>query len=217
MAKFIPALRYDWLTPYFDVIIRRTMPESRFRRALVRQADIQPQQQVLDFGAGTASLSLLAKQLAPESAITGVDIDERISAIARRKVDRAGAAIRIDTYDGTTLPYADDSFDKVISSLVFHHLTRAHKKRALAEIRRVLKPGGELHVADWGKARSVAGRILYLIVQVFDGFETTTDNVNGMLPALIEEAGFVDVEETRTFATVYGTLSLYCATHSSRA
>jgi SAM-dependent methyltransferase len=216
MAKYIPALKYDWLTPYFDLFIRWTMPESQFRGALIRQADIQPQQKVLDFGVGTATLSLLAKQLVPESTITGVEVDERISAIAKSKVARAKAAIRIDTYDGTNLPYADDSFDKVISSLVFHHLTRAHKKRALREIGRVLRPGGELHLADWGKARTLAGRILFLSVQVFDGFEATADNVKGLLPAFIADAGFVDVEETRTFATVFGTLSLYCARRSGR-
>jgi hypothetical protein len=69
---------------------------------------------------------------------------------------------------------------------------------------RVLKPGGELHIADWGKARSKLERLSYLSVQLLDGFETTTDNIRGRLPAFIRAAGFGDVGETETFSSVFG-------------
>jgi len=57
----------------------------------------------------------------------------------------------------------------------------------------VLKPGGELHVADWRKAQTMMQRLLFLSVQLLDGFETTADNVRGLLPEIIAEAGFLDV------------------------
>jgi ubiquinone/menaquinone biosynthesis C-methylase UbiE len=210
-TSYIPALKYDWLTGFFDPVIRLTMPERQFRTALIAQADLKPRQRVLDFGTGTAALSLLAKQLSPRSEIIGIDVDEKIIGIAREKIKALKAEISIDRYDGATLPYPDGHFDKVMSSLVFHHLTRGQKDRSLKEIRRVLNSAGELHVADWGQARTIANRLLFLPVQLLDGFESTSDNVKGLLPVLIADAGFSDVGETKTFPTMFGTLSLYQA------
>jgi ubiquinone/menaquinone biosynthesis C-methylase UbiE len=87
------------------------------------------------------------------------------------------------------LPYPDASFDRVISSLLFHHLTRENKERTLREVFRVLRPGEELHVADWGKAQNWPMRVAFLLVQMLDGFETTADNVNGLLPELFAWPG----------------------------
>jgi len=109
------------------------------------------------------------------------------------------------------LPYPDATFDRVISSLLFHHLTRGNKERTLREVFRVLRRGGELHVADWGKAQNRLMRTAFLLVQMLDGFETTADNVRGLLPELFRAAGFEDIQEPTRYMTVVGTLSLYKA------
>jgi len=109
------------------------------------------------------------------------------------------------------LPYPDASFDRVISSLLYHHLTREKKERTLKEIFRVLRQGGELHVADWGKAQNKLMRTAFLLVQMLDGFETTVDNVSGLLPELFRAAGFEDIQEPTSYMTIVGTLSLYRA------
>ena len=102
-------------------------------------------------------------------------------------------------------------FDRVVSSLFFHHLTRTDKERTIREVLRVLKPGGQLHVADWGKPTSRLMRRLFYAVQLLDGFETTQDNVEGLLPQLFTQGGFQDVTLHQKFSTVYGTLALYHA------
>src|SRR3989304_3735006 len=124
---FIPALNREWLTPVYDPLIRWTMRESTFKPHLVAQARIAPGHRVLDLGCGTATLTILIKQMHPESEVTGLDIDARILDVAREKISRAGLDIMLDQGPATALSYPDDSFDRILSSLVFHHL-RTHDK-----------------------------------------------------------------------------------------
>lgn len=66
-------------------------------------------------------------------------------------------------------------------------------------------------MGDWGKAQNGLMRALFLLIQLLDGFETTADNVNGVLPQLIREAGFEPVRQIANYATKFGTLSLHTA------
>ncbi len=56
-AKYIPALKYDWLTGFYDAVVNLTMPEEKFKRDLVNQALIKEDSKVLDFGCGSLTLS----------------------------------------------------------------------------------------------------------------------------------------------------------------
>ena len=209
--RYIPALSYAWLTRWYDLAVRWTTRERAFRAGLIAQADIRPAHRVLDVGCGTGTLALLIKQSQSTARVTGLDGDPGILELARRKATAAGVEIawvegRIDA-----LPFADAVFERVVSSLVFHHLDRPTKLAALQEIRRVLVAGGEFHLADWGRAANPFMRAAFLPVQLLDGFATTTDNLRGHLPAFLRETGFEEVAEPRRFATPCGTLSLYRA------
>lgn len=208
-TTYTPALGYDRLSNFYDRTIRWTMPEEKFRKRLVEQADLQAGEKVLEFGFGTASQTILLKQQTPRAEIIGVDVDPKIRELAMEKVQKAGLEIQLDLYDGNNLPYPDASFDKVVSSLVFHQLDKTEKTLALLRIHRVLKPGGELHIGDWGKARHIGMRLAFLLVQLLDGFKTTTDNVKGLLPEMMANAGFEKVEETGYINTAIGTFSFY--------
>lgn len=208
----VPALRFDWLTGFYDRLIAATMPEKAFKTALVRQAGVRPGDRVLDFGTGTATLSMLIAEQHPDADVTGVDVDEKVLTIARRKLAESRATVRLVRYDGKNLPFESRSFDRAVSSLVFHHLTRTQRQRALRELNRVLVPGGEIHIADWGKPASGLQRRLFYLVQLLDGFETTADSVRGILPELLYEAGFDNVEETGKYKTVFGTLRMWRCT-----
>ena len=209
---YIPALKYQWLTRFYDPILNLTMPEKQFKSELIKQAAIKPNHHVLDFGCGSATLSLMVKMMKPQTVIRGVDVDAKNVEIAKRKIGNVHADIYIDKYDGVVLPYADNSFDRVISSLVFHHLDAGQKANSFTEIKRVLKPGGELHIADWGKPSNMAMRSAFYFVQFLDGFKTTADNVKGLLPAYMTDVGFQDVTNTNHFNTIFGTLRLMKAT-----
>lgn len=209
--SYIPALAYRSLTGLYDPLVRITTRERRFKAALLQQARLRAGQQVLDLACGTATLTIAAKRMQPRADITGVDGDPDILARARVKAATAEAELKFDESLSQHLAYADSSFDVVLSSLFFHHLDRENKLATLSEVWRVLKPGAELHIADWGKAANPLMRVLFLIVQMLDGFATTKDNVAGRLPEFLRASGFKEVEETQRFSTVLGTLALYRA------
>ena len=131
--------------------------------------------------------------------------------LARTKLEEAGIEVQLDQGLASALPYADESFDRALSSLFFHHLPSELKLEAMREVLRVLRPGGEFHIADWGKPTSPVMRLAFVAVQLLDGFATTTDNVRGLLPDLLGLAGFEKVETTNSYSTLLGTLSLYGA------
>ena len=210
-TNYIPALRYEWLTGFYDAVMDRMMRETTFKQALVRQARVANNHQVLDLGCGTATLTLMIKQTHPEAQVTGLDGDPKALEIARGKVARSGLTIPLDEGMAFDLPYPDNSFDRVFSGLLFHHLTREDKVRTLKEVFRVLRPGGELHVADWGKSSNALMRSAFFLVQLLDGFKTTSDNVNGLLPNFFSKAGLQDVQQTTRYATMFGTMALYKA------
>ncbi len=210
-AEYVPALRFRWLTPAYDVVVRSTTRERTFKAALIEQAGIAAGQRVLDLACGTGTLSIGIKQRCPQATVTGIDGDPDILAIASRKAAAAAVPIQLDHGLSWQLPYPDTHFDCVVSSLFFHHLCWRDKERTARELFRVLRPGGQLHVADWGCPTGPVMRAAFVTVQLLDGFANTRDNVQGKLMSLFEGAGFGDVAEASTFSTVLGTLALYRA------
>jgi ubiquinone/menaquinone biosynthesis C-methylase UbiE len=208
---FIPALRFHWLTSLYDPVVRLTTREATFKESLLRQARLRAGEAVLDVGCGTGTLAIAALAHEPGASVTGLDADDRILALARRKAAQAGAEIRFEQALADQMPFADAQFDVVLSSLFFHHLATANKRATLREIARVLKPGGRLHVADWGAPQNTLMRLAFQSIRLFDGYATTADSIAGRLPQLMGEAGLQGVEHTRNFATIFGTLALYCA------
>lgn len=209
--EYIPALRYNWLTPLFDPLLHLVLHDSTFKQELIKQAGIENGQRVLDLGCGTASLTLLIKKAYMGAEVVGLDGDPKILEIARAKTTRADVNVMLIQGMSFSLPFPDNTFDRVLSSLLLHHLTRENKDRTLREVLRVLRPGGELHVVDWGKAQNKFMQLAFLLEQMLDGFETTADHVNGVLLELFRNAGFTAVQELTQYMTIVGTLSLYKA------
>ena len=204
--KYIPALRFGWLTPLYDPILRRMMREEQFKLQLVRQAQIQAGQNVLDLGCGTATLTILIKQIRPEAEVTGLDGDPRVLEIGRVKAAKMGVAITL--YQGLSfqLPYPNGSFDQVLSSLLFHHLNTENKRRTMDEVFRVLRPGGQFHLADLSRPLTLWAR---LVSPLMARLEEASDNHKGLLPVMMRQTGFEIVVERSHFSTLFGTLCIY--------
>jgi len=145
---FLPAAGLDLLLPLYDPMVK-LLGADRARRKLFDQASVQPHHRVLDIGSGTGTFAVSIKAWMPSVEVVGLDPDPKALARSRRKAERAGISIRFDQGFADALPYSDASFDRVFSSLMFHHLPHEAKLATMREVRRVLKPGGALHLLDF--------------------------------------------------------------------
>ncbi len=200
---YVPAAGHDWLLPLYDPLLRFVLREDRLRREILERAEIASRDRVLDVGCGTGTQALLVKRARPDAEVVGIDGDARALARAQRKIAGAGLTIRLDEGLATALPYPDARFERVLSSLVLHHLVDDDKRRALAEIRRVLTPGGAFLLVDFGPPRTWFERAAaHLLMHA----EHARANLEGRLPALLHEAGFARVEELGQRSVGFGRL-----------
>lgn len=209
---YIPALRFNWLTHFYDPIIAATTREKIFKKQLIKQANIQNGHKVIDIGSGTGTLALWIKQSEPEAQVIGLDGDSKILAIAQKKSQTQEIDVTFEQGLSFDMPFCNNQFDRCMSSLFFHHLTLENKERTFKEMYRILKSGSEIHIADWGKPHNTFMRFLFYQIQLLDGFKTTTTNMLGVLPVLMKKVGFDKVITMAEIPTMFGTMTLYKAT-----
>jgi ubiquinone/menaquinone biosynthesis C-methylase UbiE len=207
-GTYVHALRFSFLTGLYDPVVAWTTRERTFKQALLAGANLRAGARVLDVGCGTGTLACMALALAPGIEMHGVDGDPQILQRAREKARARGLAPQFSEGMSDALPYPDGSCDRVLSSLFFHHLTTDAKRATLAQMHRVLAPGGELHIADWGAPQDPLMRLAFLGIQLLDGFATTRDHAAGALPRLVAEAGFARVATGPRWRTLFGTMEI---------
>jgi ubiquinone/menaquinone biosynthesis C-methylase UbiE len=209
---YIPALGKRWLLPLYDPFLW-LLGADKAKRPLIEQAEIKSGFRVLDIGCGTGSMAVLIKRMHPEAEVVGIDPDPSALSVAERKAKRARLPVEFDRGFADRMPYADASFDRVFSSFMFHHLAADEKSATLAEIRRVLKVGGSLHLLDFVREHSVHartaehGRLIHRHTPV-------AERIEGRMTALMDEAGLVDAKEVAG-KNFFGPIAYYRANNSA--
>ena len=206
--QFVPALRFDALTRLYDPVVALTSRERGFKRRLLEHARIKDGEAVLDLACGTGTLAIEVKKERPKAKVSAIDGDRKILTRARAKAKDAGVKIDFQRGLSNELPYEARSFDVVLSTLFFHHLTDEAKADTAEEIRRVLRLGGRALIADWGRPQDPLMRAAFLSVQLLDGFRNTSTNVAGKLPEFLRDAGLKRVSVVDRMRTPLGTVEI---------
>jgi ubiquinone/menaquinone biosynthesis C-methylase UbiE len=189
--SYLPAMGRDALLPLYDTVTR-LLGVASLHRQLIEQAGIEPGQRVLEIGCGTGNLTLLATRLQPGADFVALDPDARALARARRNAERRHVAVRLDHGFAEELPSPDGSFDRVLSSLMLHHLELGAKRATLQQVARVLRPEGSLHLLDIDAA---AGRHDPFLARRLHGGPRLQDNLGDRITALMREAGLASPVE----------------------
>lgn len=217
--EFTPALGHSALTPLYDFAIALLTRENIWRTDLLRELSPSENDRILDVGCGTGSLAIRIKALNETCEVHGIDPDHDVLTMAQDKATSAGADITF--HKGFLRPNMRDelgSFTKIVSSLVFHQTALEVKREILESMITLLRPGGQLFIADYGLQRTGLMRTLFrCTVQALDGVEDTQHNAKGCMPELIAESGFSDVTELQVIPTPTGSISLYSAIWGAEA
>ena len=166
------------------------------RDRTIEMAGIAPSEDVLEVGCGTGEVAMRAKVRAGATgAVAGIDPAPEMIAMAREKAAQAGLDIDYRVAAAEALPFVGGTFDVVVSSLMLHHLPEDLKPRALAEIRRVLKPGGRLVIVDFKQPTSRLGRLapVWLLHRSVEQHSSLQN-----LPTLLTATGFAAIESRDT-------------------
>ncbi len=186
---YLPAAGHDLLLPGYDLLTRLLgMPPAY--DALIAQAELFHGARVLEIGCGTGNLTVRAKRAEPGIELTAIDPDPRALHRARRKA-RDLTATQFERGYAQDLTFADMSFDRVLSSMMLHHLDADTKATAVEHAFRVLKPGGSLHVVD------VVGHHL------------SVAHEQSLLPELMRRSGFEAGELGSRRLRMVGPVSFY--------
>ena len=176
-------LHHAWL---YDLLGKKM---SKGRDTLLRLAAPADNEAVLDVGCGTGTLALAIAESAPAATVTGIDPSPEMVERAQGKAAKERRHLTFQVAVVEDLPFGNESFDLVTSSLMWHHLTPELKQKAVAEVRRVLKPGGRLLLMDFAReSHSPSGHLLSVI-----GHGRGPATADGLV-ALLSAAGFDSVE-----------------------
>jgi len=202
---FLPAAGKDWLLPFYDPMVKLLGGDAA-RKVLAEQAGLRAGQRILEVGCGTGTLTLMIKRLQPGVDAVGMDPDPKALSRARAKAARTGAEVRFDEGFGDALPYPDESFDRVFSSFMFHHVPAAEKGKFLEAVVRVLKKDGSFHMLDF----EAGGGLHSLLAHLFHAHQRLEDNANDRVFSFMNDAGLAG-EKVSGRRMVFGRVAYYRA------
>jgi ubiquinone/menaquinone biosynthesis C-methylase UbiE len=204
---YLPAAGRDSFLPGYD-LLTRLFGLNRVHEQLIAQAELADNHRVLEIGCGTGNLTIRAQRTHPSAEVIGSDPDPLALRRAQRKAHGI-SGIRFEHGYAQRLPYADGEFDRVLSSMMLHHLDADAKTAAAAEVFRVLRPGGRLHLVDMGGDMTAHDGLAARLVK---HSPHAAGNLGDAIPRLLHTAGFDCTEVATQRHRFVGRMTYYRAT-----
>jgi ubiquinone/menaquinone biosynthesis C-methylase UbiE len=204
---YLPAAGHDALLPCYDAL-SRLLGMKRVYETLIAQAELADDHRVLEIGCGTGNLTTRVKRANATTVVIGLDPDPLALRRAQRKAAQLNG-IRFEQGYAQRLPYADGEFDRVLSSMMLHHLDDDAKPAAAAEVFRVLRPGGRLHLVDIGGDLTARDGLTARLIR---RSPHAAGNLGDAIPRLLRAAGFDCTEVATHRQRIVGRLTYYRAT-----
>jgi ubiquinone/menaquinone biosynthesis C-methylase UbiE len=202
--SYLPAAGKNWTLPLYDPLVKLLGVEG-VRTTFLDQAALHTARRVLDIGCGTGTLATLIKRLHPDVEVVGLDPDPDALARAKQKAARAQVSIHLDQGFSDGLPYLDASFDRVLSSFMFHHVWSDQRAKTLKEVRRVLTPGGSLHLVDFVRPEEWSAGWCDRLLRSNPHLK---DNSESQILALMRQAGFRNPKKVADGSIVFRLLRI---------
>jgi ubiquinone/menaquinone biosynthesis C-methylase UbiE len=199
-------------TADYDRAIRRWTRERRWRGAMLSSLAPLAGETILDIGCGTGTFAIMVKRQNPLARVIGIDPDKEALSIASEKA--LAARVEIEWMRGFAWDAPVDAVDAVVSSLVFHQTPLEEKRTGLSAMYAALRPSGRLLLVDYLRQKGLMRQLFRLTIQQLDGIADTQPNADGVMPGLVREAGFADVQEPWSIPTVTGTIGMITATRA---
>lgn len=190
---------YRRLAGVYDLVVEPM--QAGVRRVALEVVRPEPSWQVLDVGCGTGTG--IAAYLEAGCSVSGVDVSEAMLEKARSRVgDRADLRLG----DGDSLPFSEEQFDLVTTSMVLHEVPEGEREAFVVEMARVSKPEGRLLITDFrfGSLRGWKGPAMRVVSQAIERVSGHYSSYlsfrsSGGVPAVVESAGLV-IDEAKIVA-----------------
>ncbi|MEW6456653.1 MAG: methyltransferase domain-containing protein [Acidobacteriota bacterium] len=197
IKNYIPPTPLNFFTKFYDIGCILMGLGKKFRFFIVQNLKLSGKERILDAGCGTGTLLLILKKIYPSITAEGLDPDSNVLNIAKKKFEKNGINITLYCSKMDNMPFEDNSFDVLVSSLAFHHIKKEERMPSLGECLRILKPRGKMLLIDFGPPDSnFFNRILSILMGFFELIE---DGKKGRIPLLMKEAEFSEVKHTAKY------------------
>jgi len=207
-VKIKHALRYSFLNRFYDTVTSLTCREKYFKSEMIKLANADNKGPVIDIACGTGTFITMYKKAHPDAMIIGIDADENILEIARRKTQDLNWIEYVCSFSNR-INLKDESAGAVYTGLFYHHLDYQNKLDTTKEVFRILKKRGQYIICDWGRPSNIFTQMGFFMVRILDGFDTTLDNYQNKIPGILGQAGFQNVTKHKSIDTVFGTLRIW--------
>jgi demethylmenaquinone methyltransferase/2-methoxy-6-polyprenyl-1,4-benzoquinol methylase len=214
------AFRYDFLNRFLSAGI-----DVSWRKKAIKQLQPLQPQNLLDVATGTGDVAILAQKILHPKKIIGIDISQGMLDIGRKKIEKLGLQNHVELVQGDseTISFPDDSFDAI--TVAFGVRNYQNLEKGLAEMLRVLKPGGKLVVLEFSRPKQFLFKAVYNVYMntIAPGFgkliaknKDAYQYLNESVQRFPEGQQFIDILKNVGYSSTYskiltlGICSIYC-------